>query len=222
MTLTAEDLQRATQAKSDQLNSCDILGGSLVAKIVDVKSGSSEQPVIIVIDSWPQPWKPSKTSLRVLCACWGNEPQNWIGRYAVLFCDETVKFGGEAIGGIRTSHLSHITGTKKVAVNTTRGKKGIQTIEPYYPQEESAPANVEPVFWPDESFAKQLSAAQPKLDSGELTPGDVIAKLEKKAPLTAGQKARIRPTPQQVEQEDERENFDHDAWPDDEPPSITE
>lgn len=221
MTLTAEDLQRATQAKSDQLNSCDILGGSLVAKIVDVKSGSSEQPVIIVIDSWPQPWKPSKTSLRVLCACWGNEPQNWIGRYAVLFCDETVKFGGEAIGGIRTSHLSHITGTKKVAVNTTRGKKGIQTIEPYYPQEESAPAQqAEPVFWPDEAFAKQLSAAQVKIDSGEITVDAFVARLEKKAPLTVGQKARVKPTPPQAEPEPEYSQEDEDPFG--EPPPMDE
>lgn len=221
MTLTAEDLQRATQAKSDQLNSCDILGGSLVAKIVDVKSGNSEQPVIIVIDSWPQPWKPSKTSLRVLCACWGNEPQNWIGRYAVLFCDETVKFGGEAIGGIRTSHLSHITGTKKVAVNTTRGKKGIQTIEPYYPQEESAPApQAEPVFWPDEAFAKQLSAAQAKIDSGELTADAFVARLEKKAPLTVGQKARVKPTPPQADPEPEYSQEDEDPFG--EPPPMDE
>lgn len=218
MTITAEYLQRATQAKSDQLNSCDILGGSLVAKILDVKSGSSEQPVIIVIDSWPQPWKPSKTSLRVLCACWGNEPQNWIGRYAVLFCDETVKFGGEAIGGIRTSHLSHITGTKKVAVNTTRGKKGIQTIEPYYPQEESAPINVEPVFWPDEAFAKQLSAAQAKIDSGEITSDAFVVRLEKKAPLTVGQKARVKPTPPQAEAEPEYSQEDEDPFGD--PPPM--
>lgn len=208
MTLTAEDLQRATQAKSDQLNSCDILGGSLVAKILDVKSGSSEQPVIIVIDSWPQPWKPSKTSLRVLCACWGNDPHQWIGRYAVLFCDETVKFGGEAIGGIRTSHLSHISGTKKVAVNTTRGKKGIQTVEPYYPQDEATPVNAEPIFWPDEAFAKRLAAAQPKIDSGELTAEAFIATLEKKAPMTAGQKARVKPTPAPVVEDDEPPMYD--------------
>jgi len=217
MTLTAEDLQRATQAKSDQLNSCDILGGSLVAKIVDVRSGSSEQPVIIIIDSWPQPWKPSKTSLRVLCACWGNEPQHWIGRYAVLFCDETVKFGGEAIGGIRTSHLSHITGTKKVAVNTARGKKGTQTIEPYYPQEDASTANAEPIFWPDEAFAKQLTGAQAKIDSGEITADQFIAKLEKKAPMTAGQKARVKKTPAPVIEDDEPPQYDGDAFGDDMP-----
>jgi hypothetical protein len=219
MTLTAEDLQRATQAKSDQLNSCDILGGSLVVKIIDVKSGSSEQPVIIVIDSWPQPWKPSKTSLRVLCACWGNDPQQWIGRYAVLFCDETVKFGGEAIGGIRTSHLSHISGTKKVAVNTTRGKKGIQTVEPYYPQEASAPVNAEPIFWPDDAFAKRLAAAQPKIDSGELTVEAFIATLEKKAPMTAGQKARVKPTLVSIVEDDEPPQYDSDNVFDDDIPS---
>lgn len=218
MTLTAEDLQRATQAKSDQLNSCDLLGGPIVAKILDVRSGSSEQPVIISIDSWPQPWKPSKTSLRVLSACWGGDPSAWVGRYAVLYCDDTVTFGKEAIGGIRTSHLSHIDGTKKVAVNTTRGKKGIQTIEPYYPQDDAAPVNAEPVFWPDEAFAKRLAAAQPKIDSGELTTEAFIATLEKKAPMTAGQKARVKPTPAPVIDDiGEQPQYDGDAFGDDMP-----
>jgi len=219
MTLTAEDLQRATQAKSDQLNSCDLLGGPIVAKILDVKPGSSEQPVIIVIDSWNQPWKPSKTSLRVLSACWGGDPSEWIGRYAVLYCDEAVTFGKEAIGGIRTSHLSHISGTKRVAVNTTRGKKGIQTIEPYYPQEESAPVNAEPVFWPDEAFAKRLASAQDKIDSGELTIEAFIAALEKKAPMTAGQKARVKPTPAPIIDDDEPPQYDGDNVFDDDIPS---
>lgn len=186
MTLTAEQLQRATQAKSDQLNSCDIMGGSLVSKIVDVKAGNADQPVAIVIDSWPQPWKPSKTSLRVLCACWGNDPSQWIGRYAVLYNDETVTWGGEAIGGIRASHLSHIDGTKKVAVNIKKGKKGVQTVEPYYPQETQAP--IEPTYWPDEAFEKQVAKVRP----GETDAESVIVALEKKAPLTEGQKARLR------------------------------
>ena len=191
MTLTAEQLQRATQARSDQLNGCDILGGPLVARIVDVRAGNSEQPVVIVIDSWPQPWKPSKTSLRVLCACWGGDPQQWVGRYAVLYCDETVKFGGEMVGGIRTSHLSHIDGTKKIAVNATRGKKKIETVEPCYPQEQAQQQPQEPVYWPDDAFAKKLAGATPKLESGEMTAEQVIAALEKKAPITAGQRARI-------------------------------
>jgi hypothetical protein len=191
MTLTAEQLQRATQAKSDQLNSCDLLGGPLVAKIVDVKSGSADQPVIIVIDSWSQPWKPSKTSLRVLCACWGGDPQQWIGRYAVLYNDESVTWGGEAIGGIRASHLSHIEGRKSISVNAKKGKKAAQIVEPYYPEDQPAPAAT-PVFWPDDAFEKQYAKAEPKLMAGESQAEDVIAALEKKAPLTEGQKARLR------------------------------
>lgn len=198
MTLTAEQLQRATQAKSDQLNSCDLLGGPLVAQIADVRYGNAEQPVVIVIDSWPQPWKPSKTSLRVLSACWGNDPQQWVGRYAVLYCDETVKWAGEAIGGIRTSHLSHIDSTKRIAVNATRGKKVIQTVEPYRPQQqEQAPQ--QPQYWPEEAFEKQLDNYAPKLLSKERTPAQLIAHLEKKAQLTNGQKSRIERTAQPPE-----------------------
>lgn len=218
MTLTADQLQRATQAKSDQLNSCDILGGSLVAKIIDVKAGNSEQPVIIVIDSWPQPWKPSKTSLRVLSACWGNDPSQWIGRYAVLYCDETVKFGGEMIGGIRTSHLSHITGTKKVAVNTTRGKKGIQVIEPYRPQEEAAP-EPEPSFYPQDKFDANLPAWIELIDSGKKTVEQIIANVQRGGKLTAGQRARIKATPPQEEARDDQDDFSEShAWPEDPPP----
>lgn len=215
MTLTAEQLQRATQARSDQLNGCDILGGPLVARIVDVRAGNAEQPVVIVIDSWPQPWKPSKTSLRVLCACWGGDPQQWIGRYAVLYCDETVKFGGEMVGGIRTSHLSHIDGTKKIAVNATRGKKKIETVEPYYPPEQAQQQPQEPVYWPDDAFAKKLAGATPKLESGEMTAEQVIAALEKKAPITAGQRARIESIkPVQAEHEQDREPlYDEDLNP---------
>lgn len=197
MTLTAEQLQRATQAKSDQLNSCDIMGGSLVAKILDVKAGNADQPVIIVIDSWPQPWKPSKTSLRVLCACWGNDPQQWVGRYAVLYNEESVQWGGVAVGGIRASHLSHIESRKTVMVNEKRGKKGAQIVEPYYPQDVEQPA-AEPTYWPDEAFAKQLTNAQVKLDSGEVTADQVIERLEKKALLTVGQKARIKPSERSI------------------------
>lgn len=212
MTLTAQDLQRATQAKSDQLNSCDLLGGSIVAKILDVKPGSSEQPVIIIIDSWPQPWKPSKTSLRVLSACWGKDPSVWIGRYAVLYCEDSVTFGKEAIGGVRTSHLSHITERKVVSVNSTRGKKAPQIVEPYYPQEEQQP-EPEPSYYPDEKFDTNLAAWIELIDSGKKTVAQIIANVERGGKLTAGQRSRIKPTPAQQEQHVEPEyHQDDDAF----------
>lgn len=211
MTLTAEQLQRATQAKSDQLNGCDLLGGAIVAKIIDVRPGNSEQPVIIDIDSWPQPWKPSKTSMRVLMACWGGDPSVWIGRYAVLYCEESVTFGKEAIGGVRTSHLSHIDGHKTIMVNATRGKKAAQKVEPYYPKEQQAPQ--QPTYWPDDAFEKQYAKAEPLLISGEKIADDVISALETKALLSEGQKARLRRCVNQQPQQDEAPPLEQDGDP---------
>ena len=196
MSISREEFMGTTMAKSDQINAADLLGGPLVCQITDIQmTGAADQPISIFVDSHPQPWKPSKTSRRVLAACWSDvEPSEWVGRYVVLYNDPTVMWAGKAEGGIRTSHMSHIDSKKTVMTNATRGKKSAQTVEPYYPADAKQP-DAAPVFWPDEAFAKRLVAAQPKIDSGELTTEAFIATLEKKAPMTAGQKARVKLTP---------------------------
>lgn len=190
--ITREDFMGTTQSKSDQINSADLLGGPLVCQITDIQMNcSADQPVSIYVDAHPQPWKPSKTSRRVLAACWADaEPSDWIGRYVVLYNDTTVKWAGKAEGGIRTSHLSHISETKTIMVNETRGKKAAQKVEPYYPSD-APPKPLEPVFWPDDAFEKQIDRATKAIISGDKTAADIISALEKKAPLTVGQKARI-------------------------------
>lgn len=200
MSISREEFMGTTMAKSDQINAADLLGGPLVCQITDIQmTGAADQPISIFVDSHPQPWKPSKTSRRVLAACWSDvEPAEWVGRYVVLYNDPTVMWAGKAEGGIRTSHMSHIDGKKTIMTNATRGKKSAQTVEPYYPDSSQAPAAA-PVFWPDEAFAKRLAAAQQKIDSGELTAEAFIATLEKKAPMTAGQKARVKSTPAPVD-----------------------
>lgn len=193
MTVTREAFLGTTQAKSDQINAVDLLGGPLVCQITDIQmTGSADQPVSIYVDAHPQPWKPSKTSRRVLAACWADaDASDWIGRYVVLYNDPTVTWAGKAEGGIRTSHLSHISEKKTIMVNEKRGKKAPQVVEPYYPSAEPAkPA--EPVFWPDEAFEKQVTRASKAIISGEKTADDIIAALEVKAPLTVGQKSRLR------------------------------
>lgn len=199
MSISREDFLGTTMAKSDQINAADLLGGPLVCQITDIQmTGAADQPISIFVDAHPQPWKPSKTSRRVLAACWCDvDPSEWVGRYVVLYNDPTVMWAGKAEGGIRTSHMSHIDSKKTIMTNATRGKKSAQTVEPYYPADTQAPAAA-PVFWPDDAFAKRLTAAQPKIDSGELTAEAFIATLEKKAPMTAGQKARVKKTPEPV------------------------
>ena len=199
MTLGAEELRHAIQAKSDQINAVDLAGGPLVCQILDVLRGSADQPVSIKVDAHPQPWKPSKTSLRVLCACWGADPQVWIGRFVVLYNDESVKWAGSAVGGIRTSHMSHIDGRKTVMVNETRGKKCAQIVEPYYPEGAQQPAAEVP-FYPDDKFSENLPKWVELLDSGKKTAEQIISNVEKGGfRLTAGQKARIKQTPDEPE-----------------------
>ena len=219
MSISREEFMGTTMAKSDQINAADLLGGPLVCQITDIQmTGAADQPISIFVDSHPQPWKPSKTSRRVLAACWSDvEPSEWVGRYVVLYNDATVMWAGKAEGGIRTSHMSHIDGKKTIMTNATRGKKAAQTVEPYYPADVQAPA-AQPVFWPDESFAKRLAAAQPKIDSGELTAEAFISTLEKKAPMTAGQKARVKPTSAPVIDDDEPPQYDGDNVFDDDMP----
>lgn len=188
MGVSRDDFLGTTMAKSDQINAADLLGGPLVCQITDIQmTGAVDQPISIFVDSHPQPWKPSKTSRRVLAACWSDtDPSEWVGRYVVLYNDPTVMWAGKAEGGIRTSHMSHIDGKKTIMVNATRGKKAAQTVEPYHPQDTQA--KVEPAYWPDEAFEKQVAKVRP----GETDAESVIVALEKKALLSEGQKARLR------------------------------
>lgn len=190
--ISREAFASTTLAKSDQINAADLIGSPLVCQITDIRmTGAADQPIAIHVDAHPQPWKPSKTSRRVLLACWPDtDPSEWIGRWIVLYNDESVMWAGKAEGGIRMSHASHIDRDVTVSVNATRGKKAPQRVQPYYPQaDQQAPAEV--AYWPDDAFAKKLEGARLKLESGEMTAEQVIAALEKKAPITAGQQARI-------------------------------
>jgi hypothetical protein len=192
-TVTRDAFLSTTMAKSDQINAADLLGGPLVCQITDiVMTGSADQPVSIYVDSHPQPWKPSKTSRRVLAACWSDvEPSEWVGRYIVLFNDPNVMWAGKAEGGIRCSHLSHIDGPKTIMVNATRGKKSAQHVEPYYPANAPQPVAELP-YYADENFSQNLTKWVALIDSGEKTPEQIIASIEKRARLTTGQKARIK------------------------------
>lgn len=219
MIATRDEFTRTNAAKSDQMNAVDLIAGPMVFMITDIRmTGASDQPVAISVDGHAQPWKPSKTFRRVLTAAWHDEPSEWIGRYVVLWCDPDITWAGEKVGGIAISHMSHIDGDKRFKLNESKSKKKTVNIKPYYPAE--APPAAEPVFWPDDKFAQQLAVLQPKIDSGERTVEQLIAYLEKRAPLTAGQKARIKPTP--VQETSESDSFEDDSDPFGDPPPMDE
>jgi hypothetical protein len=125
MNATVEDLRPTIIPKSDQLNSEQLLGGPITVTVTDVRlGGGDEQPVIVhYAGEEGRPFKPCKTMRKVLIHAWGADGSNWPGRSMTLYNDQTVKWGGEEVGGIRISHLTHIDRDIKVSLTTTRGKK---------------------------------------------------------------------------------------------------
>lgn len=117
--------------KADQLNCDDLLTGPRTITITAVDGGNGEQPVWIQYEGGTgRPWKPCKSMRRVLVAMWGAEGGAYVGRKLTLYGDPSVKFGGEAMGGIRISHASDIPATITMALTMTRGKRKPFTVEP--------------------------------------------------------------------------------------------
>jgi hypothetical protein len=124
------DISDTLAPKSDQLDAVDLLGGPQTFTITQVSKGNAEQPVNVHLEEFPRPWRPGKSMRRVLAACWGANGAVWAGRRVTLFCDTSVKFGGEEVGGTRISHLSHIDKPVKVPLLVTRGKSQVYTVQP--------------------------------------------------------------------------------------------
>lgn len=117
--------------RSDQLNSDDLIAGPRTIKITAVESGSAEQPVLIqYAGGTGRPYKPSKSMRRVLVAIWGADGNAYVGRSITIYRDPNIRFGGDAVGGIRISHASDITDPVCIALTETRGKRKPFRVEP--------------------------------------------------------------------------------------------
>ena len=125
------DLSKTIIPKSDQLNADDLIAGSKIIKIRDIKGGSDDaQPVnIYFYGDNNKPFKPCKSVRRILVQLWGADGLQYIGRRLTIFRDDTVKWAGVEIGGIRISHASHIAESTRVLVTTAKNKRVPMTIE---------------------------------------------------------------------------------------------
>lgn len=142
------DLSTTIEPKSDQTNADDLVGGPRTIKITRVSKGSADQPITINFEGDNgRPYKPCKSMRRLLVKLWGKDGDQYVGRSLTLFCDPTVTFGGDAVGGIRISHLSHIEQDETLMLTVTRGKK-----KPYQVRKLREPGDIE-------SARKALEAA---------------------------------------------------------------
>lgn len=125
------DITSTIEADSTQVNADDLTGTSRTVTISGVNKGTADQPVNIELVEFPgRAYRPCKSMRRVLVAAWGPDASNYIGRRMTLFNDQTVKWGGQAVGGIRISALSHIDKPLDLALTETRGKRKRHHVEP--------------------------------------------------------------------------------------------
>lgn len=125
------DLTESIAPKSDQLNAEDLLSGPRTVQVESVTKGSSEQPVNFHLVEFPgRPFRPSKTVRRIIVHIWGKESSAYLGRRMTLYRDPEIMFGGQKVGGIRISHMSHIGKPETVMLTVTRGKRAPYTVDP--------------------------------------------------------------------------------------------
>lgn len=125
------DISDTLAPKSDQLDAVDLLGSPpRIFTVESVSRGNAEQPVQVHLVEFPRVWRPGKSMRRVLAHCWGTDASQWAGRRVELFCDESVMFGGEPVGGTRISRLSHIDGPKSVPIIIKKGRSGGYKVDP--------------------------------------------------------------------------------------------
>lgn len=125
------DLSATTLAKSDQLNSDDLFGRTITIKITKVSLTASEQPIAISYEGdGGKPYLPCKSMRRVLIHIWGVDGNAYVGRSMTLYRDEAVVFGGQAVGGIRISHMSNINSPVTMSLTASRKSKKPFTVKP--------------------------------------------------------------------------------------------
>ncbi len=138
----ASNLRDTIAPKSDQLNADDLISGPITVRIIGVRRGAKDQPVIVDIDGGFQPYKPCLSMRRVMIKAWGDNGMAWVGKSMSLYCDPDVKFGKVAMGGIRISHMSHINDTFDIMLTTTRARRANFRVEPLLIQKvEVTPTN---------------------------------------------------------------------------------
>ena len=144
------DMSKTTAAKSDQLNSDDLIGGPKTVKITGVSpnENSLEQPINVFFDGdGGKPFRPCKGMRRLMMQIWGIDGTSYVGRSMTLFRDPSVTWGGLAVGGIRVSHMSHMDRETTVAITESKTKRRpmvVKVLPTPAPTRETAPAASDP------------------------------------------------------------------------------
>jgi hypothetical protein len=147
------DLSPTIAPKSDQMNADDLIAGPRTIRIsrVSVDVGG-EQPVALNFEGDNgKPYRPCKSMRRVLVALWGPDGAQYAGRSMTLYRDDSVQFGGLAVGGIRISHMSDIDAEKTLVLTATKKSRKPFTVRRLDPPKKDAGF---PLLKPDGGIAE--------------------------------------------------------------------
>lgn len=111
MTLTKDELLKAIETKSDQLNADDFIAGPRVFEIAGVSAnatGDGTQPWNVRLAGQSRFYRPNKGFRRGLVKALGEDCASWVGKKIELYTDPSVTFGNEVTGGIKIGALSGI------------------------------------------------------------------------------------------------------------------
>lgn len=159
------DLRTTIQPKSDQLNADDLVGGEKTIKITKVVGHESvDQPISIYFEGDNnKPYKPCKTMRRLLVQVWGHESDDYAGRSMTIYRDDSVKYAGVNVGGIRISHVSHIDKPVDVLITVAKSKRRPVTVYPLKVEQQSKQL-------PKVDFVKAVEA----IKAGKATVADIV------------------------------------------------
>lgn len=125
------DMTASIAPRSDQLNADDLIAGAVTVTIAEVRKGTDEQPVDVVLVEFPgRAYRPSKSMRRVMVMAWGAEASAYAGRRLTLYRNPEITFGRDKVGGIEISHLSNLAKPLTVSLTATRGKRKSFTVDP--------------------------------------------------------------------------------------------
>lgn len=133
--MTGIDLGATIAPKSDQLNADDLIVGPRTVVVTAVKArastGQGDQPVAVHFEGDNgKPYLPCKSMRRVLVHVWGRDGGAYVGRSMTLFRDESVVFGGAAVGGIRISHMSELVRPVTLSLTASKASRKPYVVQP--------------------------------------------------------------------------------------------
>lgn len=183
----SEQLRKAIEPKSDQLNADDFIAVPAVTvtiKEVDFVSGGNVLKTRITVEEFERYYMPCKGMTRIMTDAWGEDEQKWIGEKLVLYRDPNVKYAGETVGGIRISHMTGLDAERnEFEITQNRGSRKKHVV--YRLQTELQP-------YSQEKFERLLPQWEAAINAGKMTHEEIIARAESVAIISDEQKERIR------------------------------